>query len=1156
MCLRNRLIAIAFMVCALIVFSTSQIQAQNQLQLEIAEEELAELNSINEGWFFYPYFLLVEPNEQLEYLHMSNVVAHPDGTLAIGGAKTNAGDYKIYLFRYMNSAGEWVIRQELDYGLENGEGIGQIRMASATTNNTHFVAGYSYYQYIGDNLTEFNTSNSNLPEPAFEGEYFVDIIRQPSRMILTSAGRLIIGTGSSLAVIDHENSPLPEFNPEDGFPTDRSASYMARDGDYVWLHTHQSDGGLFKFHEGDGEWEHFTTDNSDLPSNYVNSVVSRDGVIWVSTVPTESSPLNGGLVRIEGDDWTVFDLSEDLNTNNVRVHAIGNGGEIYAQIGPGSGLVDNTHEGGLAIFDGQEWNSLAFGGQYYSRLGDVDVNNNNIIWMAGQFNVLNGGVASLSGSYVSFDQVPDQSETWASGYNTFITWSKGELITTTTLSYSTNQGSSWNVIEAGIESTGLTYEFPSGNYETFRLRIEADNYGDILDETGDFAILDPDLPYYHVRNLSQGRFEFFDPGIHGWGFENGDRDIMWIGEEWADIEYEGWWDNVWQGRSWQFPPFYALDDAFGTANTRTETWLGNPRPTYPAGILWTLLRSVGYNGVCHGFAVSSSIAFSHGHSSLNSSFGAGISADTLYNQEPTQDVKNMLYRIFTQQWGRDHLFYNVINSLDLSALSQLAALVLSGNLNLDNLPPAEDFFIGPNVTLDRLKEMMESPGPGQYTRPLLLIPPSDITAAHSVFPYKLEQDEDDSSIWYVYIYENNAPGATNRRIIVNTSTDSWQYEGSNTFFGNTGLILGDSAQNYRSRSDIFRGIDYGPEESLFAHEDYTLEEIGYMHTLFSAETDLRFENEAGNVTQSNNLELVNNIPGALPIIPAGGGPAEMLGLFLIDLEYDIELDYRDDEVLGLFSANQARRSYNFYNYEVKTDNPDRLRYGNSITVFGKEDDPEFTFMMDIFESLDDDNLYYRIENFTFNSSESVSFNLDNDTNLEIRNLGGESEMTLQIGRDSEQDIFFYQGLELNPDYGYKLLPDWSDVSNPELQMLIDTNLDGEYDQSQTLIGMDVSIPGDENGSTGQLPREYQLHHNYPNPFNPATTIEYSLPESQHVQLEVYNMLGQRVAVLVNEVKTAGRHQAVFDATNLSSGMYLYRITAGSFVQTEKMMLVK
>lgn len=91
---------------------------------------------------------------------------------------------------------------------------------------------------------------------------------------------------------------------------------------------------------------------------------------------------------------------------------------------------------------------------------------------------------------------------------------------------------------------------------------------------------------------------------------------------------------------------------------------------------------------------------------------------------------------------------------------------------------------------------------------------------------------------------------------------------------------------------------------------------------------------------------------------------------------------------------------------------------------------------------------------------------------------------------------------------------------------------------------------------GTLPEKYVLGNNYPNPFNPSTTIEFSLPERADVQLNVFNIIGKKVATLVSEELQAGEHTVRFDASQLSSGMYFYRIQAGDFVSTQKMMLVK
>jgi len=89
-----------------------------------------------------------------------------------------------------------------------------------------------------------------------------------------------------------------------------------------------------------------------------------------------------------------------------------------------------------------------------------------------------------------------------------------------------------------------------------------------------------------------------------------------------------------------------------------------------------------------------------------------------------------------------------------------------------------------------------------------------------------------------------------------------------------------------------------------------------------------------------------------------------------------------------------------------------------------------------------------------------------------------------------------------------------------------------------------------------VPVEFSLSQNYPNPFNPTTTIRYGLPLQAHVTLEVFNILGQRVSVLMDEAQDAGYHEVTFGGGTLSSGLYFYRLRAGDFVETRKLVLVR
>ena len=100
-----------------------------------------------------------------------------------------------------------------------------------------------------------------------------------------------------------------------------------------------------------------------------------------------------------------------------------------------------------------------------------------------------------------------------------------------------------------------------------------------------------------------------------------------------------------------------------------------------------------------------------------------------------------------------------------------------------------------------------------------------------------------------------------------------------------------------------------------------------------------------------------------------------------------------------------------------------------------------------------------------------------------------------------------------------------------------------------------SVTGVES-QTSFIPKKFQLFQNYPNPFNPTTLIKYDLPKSLHVRLTVYDVLGKGIATLVNELQNPGIKSVMFDGTSLPSGVYFYRLEAGLFSETKKLLLIR
>ncbi len=165
------------------------------------------------------------------------------------------------------------------------------------------------------------------------------------------------------------------------------------------------------------------------------------------------------------------------------------------------------------------------------------------------------------------------------------------------------------------------------------------------------------------------------------------------------------------------------------------------------------------------------------------------------------------------------------------------------------------------------------------------------------------------------------------------------------------------------------------------------------------------------------------------------------------------------------------------------------------------------------------------------------------TETEVNNYGFEILRSAQNDNDWTKLGFVegYGNSNSPKDYSFT---DASVVSGTYSYRLKQIDIDGTFSYSKT-IEVDLGAP-----------KKYELAQNFPNPFNPNTAIKFTLPETGNVKLTVYNMLGQEIATLVNGVKEAGTHIINFNAEELNSGVYIYRIESNGFNEVRKMTLIK
>jgi Secretion system C-terminal sorting domain len=189
----------------------------------------------------------------------------------------------------------------------------------------------------------------------------------------------------------------------------------------------------------------------------------------------------------------------------------------------------------------------------------------------------------------------------------------------------------------------------------------------------------------------------------------------------------------------------------------------------------------------------------------------------------------------------------------------------------------------------------------------------------------------------------------------------------------------------------------------------------------------------------------------------------------------------------------------------------------------------------------DQSVPVELSSFTASVSNSV-VNLNWSTATETNNSGFAVERKTQSS--TWQQIGFVKGNGTTTQKSSYSFKDDITTSAKYYYRLKQVDFDGSINYSN-IAEVDVNTIS-----------EFSLNQNYPNPFNPSTSISFTIPEQSQVKLTIYNMLGEKVVELVNEVKNAGKYDIKFTGNNLSSGTYIYRLEAGSFISTRKMILLK
>lgn len=262
--------------------------------------------------------------------------------------------------------------------------------------------------------------------------------------------------------------------------------------------------------------------------------------------------------------------------------------------------------------------------------------------------------------------------------------------------------------------------------------------------------------------------------------------------------------------------------------------------------------------------------------------------------------------------------------------------------------------------------------------------------------------------------------------------------------------------------------------------------------------------------------------------------------------------------------SEAAWAYDSWEMGLGNYSPESFLISSTHTTYERGAEPDYQFRAGLRSGEGDPFVFANSINADIPFSTTIGDM--GDTGYRLLTFIDTFELSKPFGENTEGDAeFVFPATDAVATYPFNLAINDNDDTSRETQVSWSLRAGGDNwwnnptrFQTIAFVGREkVTAVSNEVEDEGQNPFSYKLDQNYPNPFNPTTNISFSLASSSDVTLEVFNMLGQKVATLLqNEKRSAGDHNQSFNASSLSSGMYVYRLSTSSFVQSRKMMLIK
>ena len=713
---------------------------------------------------------------------------------------------------------------------------------------------------------------------------------------------------------------------------------------------------------------------------------------------------------------------------------------------------------------------------------------------------------------------PSNDEVIIAGEKDTIEWDAGSG--KLKIMYSLNDGNSYTTIENSYpaDSNKYIWDVPDDLLSAkAKIRIEDTEDNTQYDEKSVYI-----KPWQLTRLDENGDFELFEPDKNGWSFCNCPGKV-WPLSWWEQFNYYDGLDPK-TGMNYprrepfisalndDFPDWPIFVDALGKANC----YIGNAYNSR-ATTLWDA-KAGSWGGSCEGFAVSSLLYFYY-ENYMNLVFPNVGDLPNINSASINIDIRKVINRYFVHQYADPYSSYEDQRWNTVDARQTLQELKdMLGKNNKDAMPM------------------------GFYN--------NNGSGGHAVTAYKMERIGN-TSTFNVRTYDSNNPGATNRGVKIDSAANKWtELTGLGWGTGTTGCLLGLKSSEHAFNVHLPSGTTLNSPPPK-ADKKLTVQNSN-LRIFNTSNAEIVIKNAQGNIGYGDSV-VINTLTDARPIIPKTGTVHPPIGYSLPQGDYSVQINNFSDSSSYIFFMDEST-IYNYRRHDATSNQTDMLSYSGGLGLKNIDPSNKKISLETIIEE-DSTEKAFAANQLQISQNDSIHINEKDKKELFLKNFGTAKSYDLQVRRANpvEAQEFNHKNISLSDNSTHQVVPDWNNLDLGTVKILIDNGNDGSIDDSM-FVSNDAT--GIDDFFTSNNPNEFQLYQNYPNPFNPTTTISFNLPKQSHVTLEVYNILGQEVAVLINEVKKAGNFKVQFDASSLPSGIYFYQLNAGEFVQSKKMILLK